>query len=347
MVTEIWLTSEDAGTYGRDIGHSFPELCWGVLGVLRPGMMVRIGMTNPPYMMEHMEEMAAILNHPQVYSHMHIPVQSGSDSVLEAMVREYTVADFTLLCDYLLESVKDLTIVTDIICGFPGESDHDFELTLELVRKYKFPCLFISQFYPRPDTVAATLKKLDTKIVKRRSVEMTRLFESYQTNDSLVGTVQKVWLTERESNKKNLQKGARSDVALVGHTKNYIKVLIYDGDFGLLGRCVLARITEAQKWHVVGVVIQPRHMPEAPLSIEHYKQKFRTTAVHFRGKERLAKLRELLAATHGHTASSSPLSKGQESIGLPQARGFPWMALAVAFGVALIFVGLVLTYLGA
>ena len=77
-VTELWITSEDAGTYGRDIGKNFPELCWEILSVLKPHNILKLGMTNPPYIMEHMEEMSAILNHPQVYSHLHIQVQTGS-----------------------------------------------------------------------------------------------------------------------------------------------------------------------------------------------------------------------------------------------------------------------------
>lgn len=77
-------------------------------------------MTNPPYILEHLENIVQILNHPRVYSFLHIPVQACNDDVLERMNREYTVADFEQVCDYLLKYVPDMTIATDIICGFPG-----------------------------------------------------------------------------------------------------------------------------------------------------------------------------------------------------------------------------------
>lgn len=66
-VCELWLTSEDTGAYGRDIGTSLPELLWAVIETIPDGCMLRLGMTNPPYIVEHLPEMAKILNHPRVY----------------------------------------------------------------------------------------------------------------------------------------------------------------------------------------------------------------------------------------------------------------------------------------
>lgn len=74
-----------------------------------------------------------------------------------------------------------MTIATDIICGFPTETDEDFEETLALLREYKFPVLHISQFYPRPGTPAARMKLIGGQEVKRRSREATKIFESYTT----------------------------------------------------------------------------------------------------------------------------------------------------------------------
>ncbi len=91
-VKEIWLTSEDTGAYGRDIGTSLPELCIRIVRELPGDCMLRIGMTNPPYILEHLPAMAAILAHPRVFSFLHIPVQSGNDTVLTKMNREYTRA---------------------------------------------------------------------------------------------------------------------------------------------------------------------------------------------------------------------------------------------------------------
>jgi threonylcarbamoyladenosine tRNA methylthiotransferase CDKAL1 len=81
-VVEIWMTSEDLGTYGRDIGSSLPLLLDAVLPLLPEGTMLRMGMTNPPYILEHVKELCEALKHPRVYSFIHIPVQAGSDAVL-------------------------------------------------------------------------------------------------------------------------------------------------------------------------------------------------------------------------------------------------------------------------
>lgn len=102
-VVELWLTSEDTGAYGRDIGTTLPELLWQLIPVIPSHCRMRIGMTNPPYIVEHLTEMSNILSHEKVYSFLHIPVQSGSDAVLADMKREYTVSDFKNVVDYLKE----------------------------------------------------------------------------------------------------------------------------------------------------------------------------------------------------------------------------------------------------
>jgi len=123
---EIWLTSEDTGAYGRDINTSLPELLRSLIAVMPTHTMLRVGMTNPPYILEHLQAMADILNHPRVYSFLHVPVQSGSNAVLDKMNREYLIEEFMEVCDYLIERVPDITLATDIICGFPTENDQDF-----------------------------------------------------------------------------------------------------------------------------------------------------------------------------------------------------------------------------
>ncbi|MCH96140.1 threonylcarbamoyladenosine tRNA methylthiotransferase-like, partial [Trifolium medium] len=151
-VKEIWLSSEDTGAYGRDIGVNLPTLLNALVAELPAdaSTMLRIGMTNPPFILEHLKEIAEVLRHPCVYSFLHVPVQSGSDAILTAMNREYTVSEFRTVVDTLTELVPEMQIATDIICGFPGETDEDFEQTVNLIREYKFSQVHISQFYPRP-----------------------------------------------------------------------------------------------------------------------------------------------------------------------------------------------------
>jgi threonylcarbamoyladenosine tRNA methylthiotransferase CDKAL1 len=244
-VVELWLTSEDLGAYGHDISVTLPELLWQLVRVVPEGCMVRLGMTNPPYIMDHMTEMAAILRHPRVYSFLHIPVQCGSDSVLSEMRREYTTSDFTSLVDYLKEHVPDITIATDIICGFPTETEEDFEGTMQLVQHYQFPSLFINQFYPRPGTPAARMRRIPTHEVKARSRKLSRLFQSYQPYSHLVGTRCSVLVTEVSSDGR----------FFVGHDKPYRQVLVPRED-GLMGRMVQVLITSAGKHYVLGELLQ-------------------------------------------------------------------------------------------
>jgi len=106
--------------------------------------MLRLGMTNPPFILEHLQAMADILNHPRVYQFLHVPVQSGSNPVLDKMNREYTAEEFNEVCDFLTEHVPNMIIATDIICGFPTESEQGHQETCELVKRHKFPVLNIS-----------------------------------------------------------------------------------------------------------------------------------------------------------------------------------------------------------
>ncbi|RXN15888.1 threonylcarbamoyladenosine tRNA methylthiotransferase [Labeo rohita] len=82
-----------------------------------------------------------------------------------------------------LGQVPGITIATDIICGFPGETDEDFEQTMELVRQYRFPSLFINQFYPRPGTPAAKMEQIPAHMKKQRTKELSALFHSYNPYD--------------------------------------------------------------------------------------------------------------------------------------------------------------------
>lgn len=90
-----------SGTYGRDIDTSLPKLLWKLIEVIPDGCMMRVGMTNPPYILEHLEEMGRILATAKVYAFLHVPVQSGSDSVLSDMKREYNRADFEQVVNIL------------------------------------------------------------------------------------------------------------------------------------------------------------------------------------------------------------------------------------------------------
>ncbi|XP_063055799.1 threonylcarbamoyladenosine tRNA methylthiotransferase [Engraulis encrasicolus] len=244
-VCEIWLTSEDTGAYGRDIGTDLPTLLWRLVEEIPEGGMLRLGMTNPPYILEHLEEMAKILSHPRVYAFLHVPVQSASDSVLMDMKREYCAADFTHVVDFLKERVPGITIATDIICGFPGETEEDFQETMELVRTYRFPSLFINQFYPRPGTPAAKMEQVPAHIKKQRTKELSALFHSYNPYDHKMGERQHVLVTEESFDAQYY----------VAHNKFYEQVLV-PKDPGLKGKMVEVDIYETGKHYMKGRLVE-------------------------------------------------------------------------------------------
>ncbi|OIT28357.1 PREDICTED: threonylcarbamoyladenosine tRNA methylthiotransferase [Nicotiana attenuata] len=246
-VREIWLSSEDTGAYGRDIGVNLPILLNAIVAELPldGSTMLRIGMTNPPYILEHLKEIADVLRHPCVYTFLHVPVQSGSDSVLSAMNREYTVGEFRKVVDTLMELVPGMQIATDIICGFPGETDEDFAQTVDLIKDYKLAQVHISQFYPRPGTPAARMKKVPSNVVKQRSRELTTVFESFTPYTGMEGKVERIWITDIASD----------GIHLVGHTKGYIQVLVI-GPESMLGASAMVNITSIGRWSVFGEVIE-------------------------------------------------------------------------------------------
>ncbi|XP_021288193.1 threonylcarbamoyladenosine tRNA methylthiotransferase [Herrania umbratica] len=246
-VKEIWLSSEDTGAYGRDIGVNLPILLNAIVAELPSdgNTMLRIGMTNPPFILEHLKEIGNVLRHPCVYSFLHVPVQSGSDAILTAMNREYTVTEFRTVVDTLTELVPEMQIATDIICGFPGETDEDFAQTVNLIKEYKFPQVHISQFYPRPGTPAARMKKVPSTIVKNRSRELTSVFEAFTPYNGMEGRVERIWITEI----------AADGIHLVGHTKGYVQVLVIAPE-SMLGTSAIVKITSVGRWSVFGEVIE-------------------------------------------------------------------------------------------
>ncbi|CAJ0577562.1 unnamed protein product, partial [Mesorhabditis spiculigera] len=239
-VKELWLTSEDLGAYGRDIGLVLPDLLNELIKVVPEGCMMRLGMTNPPYILDHLEEIAAILRHPRVYAFLHIPVQSGSDGVLNDMKREYNSHHFRQIVDYMQGNVPGIYIATDMICAFPTEGVEDFEESMQLVRDYRFPSLFINQFFARTGTPAARMKKVPNDEAKRRTAEMSKLFRSYSRyDDSRIGEEMDVLVCEMASD----------GVHGVGHNKNYEHILVPNPD-QVMGQWVRVRITGVSKFHM-------------------------------------------------------------------------------------------------
>ncbi|XP_062847878.1 threonylcarbamoyladenosine tRNA methylthiotransferase [Trichomycterus rosablanca] len=309
-VCEIWLTSEDTGAYGRDIGTDLPTLLLELVKEIPEGCMLRLGMTNPPYILEHLEEMAKILNHPRVYGFLHVPVQSASDSVLMDMKREYCCDDFSHVVDFLKEKVPGITIATDIICGFPGETDEDFQQTMDLVKKYKFPSLFINQFYPRPGTPAAKIEQVPAHVKKQRTKELSGLFHSYNPYDHKVGERQHVLVTEESFDAQYY----------VAHNKFYEQVLV-PKKLEFKGKMIEVVIYEAGKHFMRG-----RPVEDATIVTPSISQPLQ--------KGEISGLVQELKATVQNGLHASPASKG-----LVDGQGLKLLSIGLALlAVVVVFI---------
>lgn len=134
-----------------------------------------------------------------------------------------------------------MTIATDIICGFPTETEKDFDDTIDLCGKYRFPSLFINQFFPRPGTPAALLPRISAQEVKQRTKRLTDLFYSYQPYEHKILEIHEVLVTEISHDKKQY----------VGHNKFYEQVLV-PMKKEYMGKLVKVKITGATKFSMIG-----------------------------------------------------------------------------------------------
>ncbi|MEM0476188.1 MAG: tRNA (N(6)-L-threonylcarbamoyladenosine(37)-C(2))-methylthiotransferase [Candidatus Aenigmatarchaeota archaeon] len=166
---EIWLTSQDNSAYGKDIGTNLIDLLES-LTEIEGKFWIRVGMMNPLHFKKlEVEKLAELFKNEKIFKFLHVPVQSGSNKVLSDMRRGYTVEEFLDWINIFRSKIKDITIATDIIVGYPTETEKDFELTIELIKELKPDVVNLSKFSPRPNTYAAKLKQLHSKIIDERS----------------------------------------------------------------------------------------------------------------------------------------------------------------------------------
>ena len=170
--TRVNLTSQDTGCYGFDIDTNLAKLLKVLINL--PGQFkIRIGMMNPNHLINFKDEFLEVFKSNKIFKFVHLPVQAGNDEVLKAMNRKYKVKDFISLVKEIKENFFRVTIATDIIIGFPGETDEQHWDTLNLLRDLSPEVVNISKYWPRPKTKAAELKPLPTEVIKHRSKIIT------------------------------------------------------------------------------------------------------------------------------------------------------------------------------
>ncbi len=231
---EIWLTAQDTAAYGADIKTDLAELLKTLLRNDET-YRIRIGMMNPQHLIKIYDDFIAQFANPHIYKFLHIPLQSGSDRILKLMGRGYSANDFVKLAKKLKKKFPELALSTDIIVGFPSESEGDFRKTIEIVQKIRPDIVNISKFGARPGTRAKEMKQqVPSAIIKQRSALLSGICRkiALEKNEEMIGRKVRVLVSE---------KGSKS--GFIGRTENYKPVLLHKN---LLGEFAKAKITGAK-----------------------------------------------------------------------------------------------------
>jgi threonylcarbamoyladenosine tRNA methylthiotransferase MtaB len=241
---EIVLTGIHLGGYGLDLTPTSDLL--GLLKLAEQRIAVprlRIGSVEPT---EVPPEMVAFLATSQkVCPHLHLPLQSGSDGVLDRMNRGYDTALFREVAESLVRAVPDICLGTDIIAGFPGETDQEFEETYRFLDEVPLAYLHVFPYSQRPGTPAATMKdQVHSRIIKERAEALRKLSERKMAAYAarFVGRELQVLVQKDADGRKGL-------------SRNYLPVLVEGGE-DLVNREVTVRVTEARGGELVGRLVE-------------------------------------------------------------------------------------------
>ena len=200
---EIWITSNDTGAYMVEQGGKQK-----LVGLLEQILTIpldfklRLGMMNPGNTISILNGLIETYKHPKMFKFLHIPIQSGNNEILKSMNRKYTVEDFTNVVEAFRKEMPEITISTDIIVGFPSETEPQFEDSLNVIKKIKPDVLNLSMYAAREGTIAAKMKQLSTNKLKQRSRIMTNLYRqiALENNQKWVGWKGSILIDEKGKN---------------------------------------------------------------------------------------------------------------------------------------------------
>ena len=237
-IKEIYLTSSDLGAYGFDLNPKENMISLlKMIDDVEGEFIVRIGMANPRWIYRWLDELIEIFKTSnKFYFFLHIPVQSGSDKMLKIMRRGHGTLEYLTSVKRLRSEVdKRFSISTDIIVGHPGETDSDFEMTLDLIKESQPDFINISKFFPRPRTLAKEMKQLPTDLIKRRSIFLSHLA------DEILLKRNRLWIGWRGSILVN-EKGKNN--TLMGRNYAY-KIVVVSNRYSL-GDILNVKIVDAK-----------------------------------------------------------------------------------------------------
>jgi threonylcarbamoyladenosine tRNA methylthiotransferase CDKAL1 len=244
---EFWVTSQDTASYGRDMDTNLSALL-EALGGLAGDFRVRVGMMTPNMVTDMQNSLIGAFANEKIFKFLHLPVQSGDDTVLARMRRFYTAAEFREILEAFRAKFPDLTFATDVIVGFPGETSEAFENTLKLLREVKPDVVNVSKFFARPKTAAAQMQDglVEREEIKRRSTVAAELAKRLSTERNLrwVGWVGEILVDER----------GKVAGSWVGRNFAYKPVAIKSNS-NLLGKKLSVKVVEACGTYLKGTLL--------------------------------------------------------------------------------------------
>ena len=244
---EVVLTGIHIASYGRDLGQvRLPELIrmvHDVDGIER----IRLGSVEPTMITEEFAAGAARLE--KLCPHYHISLQSGCDETLARMNRKYTAAQYEKAVELLRERIPGVAVTTDVMVGFPGETDEEFETTYKFLEKMRFAKMHVFKYSPRKGTPAARREgQVDGIVKEERSARVIELSDRCQLefNRSFIGRVMPVLYEQEDRDRKGWYEGL---------TPNYIRVLS-KGDARIAGNILPTRLARAENDFIYGEILR-------------------------------------------------------------------------------------------
>ena len=241
---EVTLLGQNVNAYGKDLDMEYDFAT--LLGEVSQTGIPRIRfMTSHPW--DFTDKMIEVIGKcDNIMPYVHLPIQSGSDRILKLMGRKYTVSEYLELVKKIREKIKNVSITTDIIVGFPGETEEDFLKTIDVVNEVKYDLAYTFIFSPREGTPAAKMKdEVSMEEKKERLARLNELINKYAliSNEKMKDKTVDVLIIS-ESDKKD---------KYMGYTEN-MKLVNVSCDDEFLGKIIPVKITEAKTWSLDGVV---------------------------------------------------------------------------------------------
>ena len=243
---EVTLIGQNVNSYGKDFK---PKVMFQKLldNISKINGLERIRFTTS-HPKDLSDDLVKCFNKlPKLCEHIHLPVQSGSNRILKAMNRKYMIEDYVRIIEKLRKSCPNIAITTDLIVGFPGETDEDFQKTIDLVKKVRFDNFFSFKYSPRPGTNAAQLADDVPELEKKKRLSYLQKLQEMITEEIDKSYKDKVCEVLVEGYSKN------SKEKLTGRTRTN-KIVNFYADKSLIGEIVKVKITQIYK-HSLGAEV--------------------------------------------------------------------------------------------